>query len=438
MWRVDKPPFLLDFFSRKRHNPFVEIAFLLHLYQPSTQHESTVRGVAEECYLPLVKLLKTKKKFKLSLSIPLSLIEQMEKYGYSAWISDLKELIDAERVEIVGGAAYHPLLTKVSQNLAEKQIILNEYGLGYYFGRRTGFEGEKSIMIKNVDGFFPPELAVSTDVLKLVSDFDYKWIVADESAIPGEGARDGVYKVKDVNALVVVRNRELSNFISFKRDPDVLDILDLVKKSSVVVLDGEEFGHHYNEGIYLLGALIDELSERGCEIVTVSEYISSANEQKLDTILESSWGASDKDMENGDIYPLWYAEKNDLQMLQWELLDYVANLNMQKGEYKAVEDMENIAVWREDVLNGIEDIGLIQEIQKDLILCKATQSDQFWWASKKVLPTGQILDSPALVARAADLYLQLAQLIEDEKVRDFVNNKVEEIKAALAQVESLV
>lgn len=416
----------------------MEIAFLLHLYQPSTQHESTVRGIAETCYLPLVKLLKTKKNFRLSLSIPLSLIEQMEKYGYTAWISDLKELIEAERVEIVGGAAYHPLLTKIPQGLAEKQIVLNEYGLGYYFGRRMGFEGEKSIMIKNVDGFFPPELAISPDVLKLVSAFDYKWVVADENAIPGTGEHSGVYRVKNVNTLVVVRNRTLSNHLSFKRDPDVSDILNLIKKSGVVVLDGEEFGHHYNEGIYLLSTLLDELNERDCKVVTVSEYISSVDEEKLDTILESSWGASDTEMAAGNIYPLWSAAGNDLQQLQWDLLNYVVGLNMPSAAPKSVEDMENIAVWKEDVLNELGDVSLIQEIQQDLLLCKATQSDQFWWASKVVLPTGQVLDSPALVARAADLYSQLAELLDDEKARTFVDNKVEEIKTALAQVESLV
>ena len=104
----------------------MKVGFVLHLYQPPTQSESVLRQVASECYLPLVKLIKERRDFNLTLNIPLSLVELMDKYGYSDWIVDIKELVKAERVELVGSSAYHAILSLAPVEFSDKQIILNE------------------------------------------------------------------------------------------------------------------------------------------------------------------------------------------------------------------------------------------------------------------------------------------------------------------------
>jgi len=161
----------------------VKVAIVLHLYQPPTQEEAVFRQVATECYIPLLKFIKNQKNSKFTLNVPLSLLEQMDKYGYNYWLNDLKDMVSSERVEILGSAAYHALLPKVPAQFVEREIVLNEYGLGYYLGARQGFEGEPSIMLKNVSGFFPPELAVSTDLLHTVSSMGYSWMLVDETSI---------------------------------------------------------------------------------------------------------------------------------------------------------------------------------------------------------------------------------------------------------------
>ena len=145
------------------------LAFLLHIYQPPTQHEDVLKNIATSCYIPLLRTIKNKR-IPITLNIPLSLLEQMDRYGYKEWLADLKTLVEAEKVELVGSGAYHPLFSKIPTDFAEKQIILNEYALGYYFGKRGGFDGDPSIMIPNLEGFFSPELAVSMDVLKIIDD----------------------------------------------------------------------------------------------------------------------------------------------------------------------------------------------------------------------------------------------------------------------------
>ena len=191
----------------------VKLGLLLHLYQPLTQESGVFNDIASSCYLPLLKLIKNQKDFKVTLNVPLSLLQQMEYYGFSLWIDSLKELVDAGKVEITGSAAYHPLLTKIPVEYAEKQIILNEYGLGYYLGRKTGFEGEPSVMIRNLNGFFPPEMAIDESVLNILDDLGYKWVVVDESALAGDNYRNRVIALKDRNIKLVVRDREMSNIL---------------------------------------------------------------------------------------------------------------------------------------------------------------------------------------------------------------------------------
>jgi predicted glycosyl hydrolase (DUF1957 family) len=206
------------------------------LYQPVTQERGFFNAIYSSCYYPLLKLIKNKKDFRVTLNTPLSLLQQMDAYGHSDWIELLKDLVSNEKIELMGSAAYHPLLTKIPQQIAEEEIILNEYGLGYYLGRRSGFEGEPSILIKDLNGFFPPELAVNQNLITSLCSLGYKWVIADELAVP---KGPGIYELKEENIKLVIRSRDLSNAISFKRDSDISEIKGMLNGDKVIVLDGE-------------------------------------------------------------------------------------------------------------------------------------------------------------------------------------------------------
>ncbi|MBI2620971.1 hypothetical protein HYW61_01970 [candidate division WWE3 bacterium] len=384
------------------------IAFVFHLYQPPTQDEETFRRIAESSYLPLVKLIKTSKKFRLTLNVPLSLLEQMDRYGYGAWIESVKGLVASEKVELTGSGAYHPLLTKLPDNLVEKQIVLNEYGLGYYFGKRTGFEGEPSIMIRDISGFFPPELAVNDRLFQILSEFGYKWVLVDELALPVDVGVCGELSV-------VGRNRALSDVVSFKRDlnvGDFFDCLNWIGKSPVVALDGEVFGHHYKDGIVMLDKIISELESRGVETLTVSEYLSSFERPAtIDGVVESSWSSYDKE---GKIvtYPLWENPENEIQNKLWEMHNALAALYSGREPLTALsagEGMENTAVWT----SKVPEIGL------DILVAKAFHSDQFWWVSGATIG-GVTIYNVDMAVRAISLYKKIADRLDDANFRKLV------------------
>jgi len=67
----------------------------------------------------------------------------------------MKDLVRIGKVELVGSAAYHPILPKLSKNLIERQIILNEYSLGYYLGTHQNLERGECLDDQKYQGFFP-------------------------------------------------------------------------------------------------------------------------------------------------------------------------------------------------------------------------------------------------------------------------------------------
>lgn len=414
----------------------MKIVFLLHLYQPSIQSEAEFNTICTQVYFPLIKYIKNNKNFKAVLSIPLSLIEQMDRYGHEAWIGDVRNLFEGERIELTGGAAYHPLLTKIPSSFVEKQIVLNEYGLGYYFGRKSGFEGEASIMIKNLDGFFPPEMAINESLVRTLNNFKYKWVVADETLVCnkaiGSEKKFGIYDFSDLEIKILVRNRTLSNLLSFKRSTNPTELINCINHlggAGVVALDAEMFGHHYDRGITLLDNFIDELISNNIQISSMKDYVESEKSMRLDEIRESSWGSTDKEMEVGDIYPFWNDKNNEIQQLLWQALSLFLSVDpsspppLVKGEVS--EDFETLPVWDDKSLLLISDENLRKSIEYDIFLCKVSESDQFWWASKKDI-LGHTMYNPTYIKSMLNFYSKVSAYVNMDAQREIADliNKI--------------
>lgn len=392
----------------------VNIAFVLHLYQPITQEGGFFNAIYSSCYSPLLKLIKNKKDFHVTLNTPLSLLQQMDSYGHSDWIDLLKELINAGKVEITGSAAYHPLLTKIPNNIVEEQIILNEYGLGYYLGRRNGFEGEPSILVKNLCGFFPPELAVNSSLVKTLAELGYSWVIADE---PSVTSGPGIHEISQENVKLIIRNRDLSNTISFKRDSNIRDFSNMLNGDKIVVLDGETFGHHNVEGLLLLENIVNHVHYLNGDLVSVSSFIdkvdNSTQLNSIEDIKESSWGTSDGEVLAGNVYPMWDNPGNKLHEALWKLQrDFIATFDNYFSEEEEVKDCENTPVWKEFPN---------KDIQAKILFMQALSSDQFWWASHKIMPDGTVLYNENMVKRSLSIYRNLLSLCPSDS-----NNKIEQ------------
>lgn len=396
-----------------------------------------LKQIAAECYLPLIKLIKSRRNHKFTLDIPLSLLELMDRFGYKDWIADVRALYESDRVELTGSGAYHPLLTEIPTRLVEEQISLNEYGLGYYFGSTQGFEGEPSIMIKNIQGFFPPELAVSGNLVQTLSSFGYKWFLSEKTALPLEvTGKDSVFEIKDTGVKIVCRDRELSNLISFKRDLLIDDVSSYLlakndeKARVFIALDGEYFGHHYKEGLYLLESILDKMDGLGIHFETVSSLIDGYECPTISAVSESSWGASDEDCAKGDIYPFWLSKDNVLQVKLWELQNIMVSKYLEHEIDINSNEFQNIAIWRSGVLKSIEDEQLRNILYKYILIHKYIHSDKFWWSSKKEI-LGKFLYHPGLVKASLSLVDEMFNCCPNDEAKSQAMLKISEIKDLL-------
>jgi len=394
----------------------MRLAFLLHLYQPSTQDEETLRLIATTSYIPLVKKIKSTKNLRLSLDIPLSLLEQMDKHGYKAWIDDVKDLVTAGKVELTGSGAYHPLLPKLPTAFVEKQVILNEYALGYYFGSKIGFEGEPAITVKNLAGFFPPELAVSDSLMYTLAELGYKWVAVNEFAVPAS-MQYSVILHSGCSVRLVCRNAGLSNLLSFKRNLVTDDFMNMLSAcgDSVIVMDGEFFGHHYKDGIVLFDKLLDEFAQNGVELTTVSDFVNNVSvSPTVDSIRESTW-SSRFDGDNFVAYPLWENKENPVLSALWELYNTVLKEYAPQPAATDNDKLGNCALWNTNVVTELVGDVISHKVSTDFLVMRVLYSDQFWWLSKEFV-FDKMLNNPYEARKAIVMYEEIIKSINSEDI----------------------
>ena len=358
----------------------------------------------------------------------------MDRYGCGDWISDVKDLYAAERVELTGTAAYHPLLTKLSIESAEKQIVLNEYALGYYFGSRTGFEGEAAVMTKNIGGFFAPECAINSEVVSLVNELGYEWVLVDQTAIPNlsYGGYEPVYnKYGDLGVKIVARNKRLSDMLSFYRGSSIDQLLDSIFTSGdtqVIALDGETFGHHNPSGLDMLEDLIDAVSTRGGSFSTVCHLLPEMKPKNIEQVLESTWGASYEDMSAGNAYPYWSGNdlQNNLGSLEKILGAFQHDIN---GNGENHDSAAQPLWFYESMTDTSEET---KQYPKRLFwIMKFEHSDKYWWSSKRAILGNPMLYHRGMVEKSLTYARDLVNSTPDSKEKDKILALVQDISSML-------
>jgi predicted glycosyl hydrolase (DUF1957 family) len=398
----------------------VKVGIILHFYQPPTQKESVFREVTQSCYIPLLRLIEKRKEHHFTLDIPLSIIEQFDLYGYQDLIDKIKKLYAEERVTLLGSAAYHPLLTKIPRNLVEEQIILNEYGLGYYMGSRKDFEGDPSIMIKDLKGFFAPELALNEEVIKVLIDLGYIWAVSDNE----DPAGSRIMQFKNEDFYIVRRDKFLSNMLAFKRDVDVINIKEYFAENkngvSVLALDAETFGHHYNEGILLLEKVLDLLREVSRPFLSIDQILDYVVTEKIDTFYETTWSYKEGD----NIYPLWTKDESGLQKVLWDFeKDLCESVDIDMAGIADDEDLFTLPFWKSESLAQISDPKVGDKVCTFILLHKFLHSDKYWWLSNKMV-FDNLLHDHEMTKKSLKYAEALIENIEDVKNKQNLEQKL--------------
>lgn len=367
-------------------------AQLLHFYQPPTQVPSMLKRICDESYRPLINVFKKYPHARATINVNGVLTEMLDDCGHTDIIDGLKALADRGQIEFTGSAMYHPILPLLPKAEIQRQIRLNKRTNSHFFG--------KAYM---PEGFFPPEMCYSQDLLIPISEAGYQWIILSGVACPAEWPVNVIYKAEHNGKSLIVffRDDVLSNKISFQKisPHEFIEHLEQWKGDRgniyvVTAMDAETFGHHIQgwERMFL-AKVYDELEPPlethedvkqakvlAGQHVTLLENAETAAQVEMVTISElvalfplgstveprpSSWSTSADEIADGNPYPLWQDKNSELHRLQWEHLQICIEL-----VEKALECADNKESRHSAAIAR-------------MLLDRAEHSCQMWWASKR-------------------------------------------------------
>jgi hypothetical protein len=348
-----------------------ELGLIIDINQSSASSEGAVKKSVLDFYLPLFRVLKLYKNVNFSLSIPLSTLELWDKYGHTELISDIKDLYQNDRVEIVMSSPYGLSLPNVSKDVIEKIVMLNEYGVGYYLGSRKGFEGESSVMLRDSNGFLPYGLSVSEDVIKVLGDYGYKWVALRGEELVGSVGNIFEIEGEDILGVNVTGGNEvlfgnLTDGNSFEgsgsaKSGRIRDFFSRVSGNgsfgNVFVGFGdfdcfENEDLDYKDIVNTVELFLDEVISQGYVVKSVGDIVKSKNRLESYSIeqidksyhLFSSYKFKSKKLQDGF---------NSISRIMTDKMSYFTNNSIK-------DDFDTIRLWNSEDLNKLNDSDIQQ------------------------------------------------------------------------------
>jgi len=367
-------------------------AQLLHFYQPPTQVPSMLKKICDESYRPLLQVFEEYSNARVTINFNGVLTDMLIDCGHKDVIEGLRSLAENGQLEFTGTGKYHPILPLIPKEEVKRQIDLNTQTNRRSFGKAYAPQG-----------FFPPEMCYSQDLLQPIIKSGYRWIILSGIACPADWPMDVIYKVEreGQNLMLFFRDDVLSNGISFQ-DLEAKEFVAHLeewqgKRENIYVvtaMDAETYGHHIQDWERTFLAKVYEELEPPAEpleeikqakalavqhtalltnneaaakiqMVTISQLIDLFPQGQTIEPKPSSWSTTADDMKAGNYYPLWQDKKNEVHHLQWEHLGICIELVNKALECADNEESRHSAT----IARGLLD--------------RAEHSCQMWWASNR-------------------------------------------------------
>ena len=308
-----------------------------------SNNERIFKKVAEKSYRPMLKqlgkLIETTDKFKFSLSMTGTFLEQAEEWAPDI-IDSIRKLVKTGRVEIVNETYNHSLSFFVDRDEFEAEVRLHQDRVRELFGVETKV-------------FRNTELAYNNDLAQWAESFGFKGIIAEgwdkilETRTPNKVYRpDGCNSIK-----LLTKNYRLSDDIAFRFSnktwnewPLTVDKyirwLETAGKQGPVInlfMDFETFGENVwkDTGIFeFFNDLVLRWSnDSNHNFMTVSEACdSSISEETISMPWTVTWADTERDLS------AWLGNS-----MQHEALKAIYDL---KEGVLASKDEDLIADWR--------------------------------------------------------------------------------------------
>ena len=352
-----------------------EVGLLIDFYQPLIHDESVVKKVISDFHLPLIRILKMYKSLPFSINVPLSTIELWENFGFGSLISKLRDFCQNEnqsdRIEMLSSSPYGMILNGLPENIVESQTILNEYGLGYYFGSTQGFEGEPSVVLKDIDGFVSFSSFVDDTVIKILNDLGYKWV-----AIENEGQRSGIFgadncKIKIVNTLDMfnISSGNMQKYVN-EEGADCL-IIKLSPFKFCRFYENKNFSEDKSKDIMSeIESFLYRLSNSPFVFRTVGKIVESKTKtpkmsKKINDVVDD--GVNKLNVSESDVKK---REINKGEKIILSMCEYLSKRFNNFSGISSREDLPVIKIWDLNSISDINDIDLRLFLSSMIVLGK--------------------------------------------------------------------
>lgn len=246
------------------------LALVLHAHQPVGNFDGVIEQAYQSSYLPFVEAAAERPRLKLNLHISGFLLEWLARQ-HPEYLIQLRTLISAGRLEMLGGGFYEPILAVIPPAHQRAQIARLSAALERHLGRRPqgGWLAERVW-----EPSLPAPLAAAGIEYTLLDDSHF------EAAGVKSDDLHGYWITEDTGRRlrVVPSNFLLRNAMPFRPEREALDYLEQAHGHGVRLLtmgdDLEKFGtwphthkHVYEDG--WLQRFLDGLEARAEAVETV-------------------------------------------------------------------------------------------------------------------------------------------------------------------------
>lgn len=298
----------------------LKIGLLIHFYQPWWQFPSVLHKIVNQCYRPILKLVNSSDRFCFTANVNLSLLEILDD-SFPDVVFNFKEVVQKERIELMGSPAQHPIFPLIPEFLKRAQIQADKK------------DKEKRFAIKqNCTGFYLPEMGFSRNDIGLMKELGYRWSVIDDEpfrAIHSSVPFDGIIILNGFK--VYMRSSLWSNLISSgnfsfadikaRMEYEIPSWTRNAPAYLIIATDAETFGHHH-EGLIerFLEPMLKEWGGEG-KIVPIESLERNFPSRSVSYLPDGSWSTSAEDLRKNDPYPLWNSRFNRYHSMLWELIN---------------------------------------------------------------------------------------------------------------------
>ncbi|MFX1296162.1 MAG: hypothetical protein ACFFD2_15095 [Promethearchaeota archaeon] len=343
----------------------VYFAFLFHIYQPPVQIPLVIKQIVNESYSPILNALRDHPEAKVTLNINGTLTEQLHDYGYDDLLGLITTIASRGQIEFTGSGKFHPLLPLIPEPEIKRQIKLNNETNQLFFGK-----------LYQPRGFFPPEMAISEEVLKTVKKSGFDWIIMSGIANTLPEFPINHISIHPSGLKLLFRDDYISIDCAFDKINNVESFINRLKYKNtsddmyvILAMDGETFGHHVKHAIKdFLIPLFQTLPHRDDVIIcTISEIVDKFPKGFTQIPQDSSWSTMPYDIATDVPFPLWFDPSNQIHIEQHRFFMYALTLIHLSAKYRESMDEERKQIF--DNARNLLDRGI--------------HSCQQWWASQR-------------------------------------------------------